>query len=94
MHGGMDKNSLNEQNLTALEKGIPNLLRHVSNIKNVYKLPVVVAINKFTTDTDEELNLIVKKCSEFGADVVLSNVWAEGGKGGIELKIILVLAMN
>jgi len=85
MHGGMDKNSLNEQNLTALEKGIPNLLRHVSNIKNVYKLPVVVAINKFTTDTDEELNLIVKKCSEFGADVVLSNVWAEGGKGGIEL---------
>lgn len=60
MHGGMDKNSLNEQNLTALEKGIPNLLRHVSNIKNVYKLPVVVAINKFTTDTDEELNLIVK----------------------------------
>lgn len=85
MHGGMDKNSLNEQNLTALEKGIPNLLRHVSNIKNVYKLPVVVAINKFTTDTDEELNLIVKKCSEFCADVVLSNVWAEGGKGGIEL---------
>ena len=85
MHGGMDKSSLDTQNLAALENGIPNLLRHVSNIKNVYKLPVVVAINKFTTDTEDELNLIMQKCKELDVNVVLSNVWEEGGKGGIEL---------
>ena len=85
MHGGLDKKSLGEENLTALEKGIPNLLRHVSNIKNVYKLPCVVAVNRFPTDTDNEINFIIEKCKELGVNVVLSNVWAEGGKGGEEL---------
>ncbi len=85
MHGGLDKKSLNEENLEALEKGIPNLLRHVSNIKNVYKLPCVVAVNRFPTDTDNEINFIIEKCKELGVNVVLSNVWAEGGKGGEEL---------
>lgn len=85
MHGGMEKADLNNENLEALEKGIPNLLRHVSNIKNVYKLPSVVAINRFPTDTDNEVNLIIEKCKALGVNVVLSNVWAEGGNGGIEL---------
>ena len=85
MHGGMEKTELNNENLVALEKGIPNLLRHVSNIKNVYKLPSVVAINRFPTDTDNEVNLIIEKCKALGVNVVLSNVWAEGGNGGIEL---------
>ncbi len=85
MHGGLDKKALNEENLTALEKGIPNLLRHVANIKNVYKLPCVVAVNRFPTDTDNEIDFIIEKCKELGVNVVLSNVWAEGGKGGEEL---------
>ncbi len=85
MHGGLDKKSLGEENLIALEKGIPNLLRHVSNIKNVYKLPCVVAVNRFPTDTDNEINFIIEKCKELGVNVVLSNVWAEGGNGGIDL---------
>ena len=85
MHGGMEKTELNNENLDALEKGIPNLLRHVSNIKNVYKLPSVVAINRFPTDTDNEVDLIIEKCKELGVNVVLSNVWAEGGNGGIDL---------
>ena len=85
MHGGVPKTELNGENLEALEKGIPNLLRHVSNIKNVYKLPSVVAVNRFPTDTDAEVNLIIEKCKELGVNVVLSNVWAEGGNGGIEL---------
>ena len=85
MHGGLDKKALGEENLEALEKGIPNLLRHVSNIKNVYKLPCVVAVNRFPTDTDNEINFIIEKCKELGVNVVLSNVWAEGGKGGEEL---------
>ncbi len=85
MHGGLDKKSLNEENLQALEKGIPNLLRHVSNIKNVYKLPCVVAVNRFPTDTDNEINFIIEKCKALGVNVVLSNVWAEGGKGGEDL---------
>ena len=85
MHGGLDKKSLGDENLTALEKGIPNLLRHVSNIKNVYKLPCVVAVNRFPTDTDNEIKFIIEKCKELGVNVVLSNVWAEGGKGGEEL---------
>ncbi len=82
MHGGLLKNQLGEENLEALEKGIPNLLRHVSNIKNVYKLPSVVAVNRFPTDTDAEVELIIKRCRELGVNVVLSTVWAEGGKGG------------
>ena len=69
----------------ALEKGIPNLLRHVSNIKNVYKLPPVVAVNRFPTDTDAEVDLIIKRCRDLGVNVVLSTVWAEGGKGGEDL---------
>ncbi len=85
MHGGMDKTELNSENLEALEKGLPNLLRHVSNIKNVYKLPSVVALNKFPTDTDREVDLVIKKCKELGVNVVLSTVWADGGKGGIDL---------
>ena len=85
MHGGLDKKSLDTENLTALEKGIPNLLRHVSNIKNVYKLPCVVAVNRFPTDTDNEINFIIDKCKELGVNVVLSTVWADGGKGGEEL---------
>ncbi len=85
MHGGLAKTELNTENLEALEKGIPNLLRHVSNIKNIYKLPSVVAVNRFPTDTDAEIDLIIAKCKELGVNVVLSNVWAEGGKGGEEL---------
>ncbi|MBQ7838344.1 MAG: formate--tetrahydrofolate ligase [Clostridia bacterium] len=85
MHGGVPKTELNGENLEALEKGIPNLLRHVSNIKNVYKLPSVVAVNRFPTDTDAEVQLVIDKCKELGVNVVLSNVWAEGGKGGVEL---------
>ena len=85
MHGGMDKAELNNENLDALEKGLPNLLRHVSNIKNVYKLPSVVALNRFPTDTDKEVDLVIKKCKELGVNVVLSTVWADGGKGGIDL---------
>ncbi len=85
MHGGMAKNELGSENLIALEKGIPNLLRHVSNIKDVYKLPSVVAVNRFPTDTDAEIELIIKKCKELGVNVVLSTVWADGGKGGVAL---------
>ena len=85
MHGGLDKSELNEENLDALKKGIPNLLRHVRNIKEVYKLPSVVAINRFPTDTDSEVELIIDECKKLGVNVKLSNVWAEGGKGGIEL---------
>lgn len=82
MHGGLAKTELSEENLTALEAGIPNLLRHVSNIKNVYGLPAVVAVNRFPTDTDAEIALVIEKCKELGVNVVLSTVWAEGGKGG------------
>ena len=85
MHGGMAKTELNNENLPALEKGIPNLLRHVSNITNVYKLPCVVAVNRFPTDTDAEINLVIEKCKELGVNVRLSTVWADGGNGGIEL---------
>ena len=85
MHGGLDKKSLDTENIAALERGIPNLLRHVSNIKSVYKLPCVVAINRFPTDTDGEIDFIIKKCKELGVNTVLSTVWADGGKGGEEL---------
>ena len=82
MHGGLDKKSLGEENLSALEKGIPNLLRHVSNIKNVYKLPCVVAVNRFPMDTDAEIEFIMAKCGALGVNAVLSTVWADGGRGG------------
>ena len=85
MHGGLPKTELATENTAALEKGIPNLLRHVSNIKNVYGLPCVVAVNRFPTDTDAEINLVIEKCRELGVNVALSTVWADGGTGGIEL---------
>ena len=85
MHGGLDKKSLDTEDIAALEKGIPNLLRHIHNIKNVYGLPCVVAINRFPTDTDNEIDFIIKKCRELGVNTVLSTVWADGGKGGEEL---------
>ena len=85
MHGGLAKNELNTEDLAALERGIPNLLRHVANIKDVYKLPCVVAVNRFPTDTDAEIDFIIEKCRELGVNTVLSTVWAEGGAGGIEL---------
>ena len=85
LHGGVAKTDLAAENLEALEAGLPNLLRHVSNVKNVYKLPCVVAVNRFPTDTDAEIALVIEKCRELGVNVRLSTVWAEGGKGGIEL---------
>ena len=82
MHGGLVKSELGAENLDALVKGVPNLLRHVANIKEVYRLPCVVAINRFPTDTDAEVELIIKECKALGVNVVLSTVWADGGKGG------------
>ena len=82
MHGGLAKTELGAENLDALKRGIPNLLRHVSNIKNVYKLPSVVAVNRFPTDTDAEIEFIINECKALGVNVVLSTVWAEGGLGG------------
>ena len=85
LHGGVAKTELGVENLEALEKGLPNLLRHVRTVKEVYKLPCVVAVNRFPTDTDAEIALVIEKCRELGVNVRLSTVWAEGGKGGIEL---------
>ena len=82
MHGGLAKTELGTENVEALGRGIPNLLRHVSNIKNVYKLPSVVAVNRFPTDTDAEIEYIIAECKKLGVNVVLSTVWAEGGRGG------------
>ncbi|MCQ4813519.1 formate--tetrahydrofolate ligase [Cloacibacillus evryensis] len=84
-HGGLAKSELNSENLEALEKGLPNLLRHVDNIKNVFGLPCVVAINAFPTDTKAELDLVEKRCGELGVNVALSEVWAKGGEGGVAL---------
>ena len=84
-NGGVAKADLQQENLDALEKGIPNLLKHIENIANVYHLPVVVAINAFPTDAEEELELVREKCKELGVNVVLSEVWAKGGEGGEEL---------
>lgn len=84
-NGGLARDLLGQENLEALEKGLPNLLKHVENITNVFKLPAVVAINKFPLDTDAELDLIRKKCEELDVNVALSEVWAEGGAGGEEL---------
>ena len=85
MHGGVPKTELGKKNMEALENGIPNLLKHIENITEVYGLPAVVAINKFPTDLDEELELIERKCKELGVNVALSEVWEKGGDGGIEL---------
>ncbi len=84
-NGGVPKDKLGEENLEALEKGMPNLLKHVENITQVYGLPAVVAINKFVNDTDAEINLVTEKCKELGVNVRLSEVWEHGGDGGIEL---------
>ncbi len=84
-HGGVEKSELNEENIDALEKGMPNLLQHVKNIKEVFGLPCVVAINAFPTDTREELKVVEEKCREVGVNVALSEVWSKGGEGGIEL---------
>ena len=81
-HGGVAKADLNHENLEALEKGLPNLLQHVDNIKNVFGLPCVVAINAFPTDTKAELDLVEKRCNQLGVNVALSEVWAKGGEGG------------
>lgn len=82
MHGGLPKTALGEENLPALEAGLPNLLRHLKNVTSVYGLPAVVAVNRFPTDTDAEIALVIEKCKALGVNVVLSTVWAEGGKGG------------
>ena len=84
-HGGVAKDKLNEENLEALEKGLPNLLQHVSNIRNVFHLPCVVAINRFPNDSEAELKLIEDRCKELGVNVALSEVWAKGGEGGKSL---------
>ena len=84
-NGGVPKSELGKENLEALEKGLPNLLKHVSNITNVYQLPCVVAINAFPTDTPAELELVEKRCRELGVNVALSEVWAKGGEGGLRL---------
>ena len=84
-HGGAAKTALGEEDLNALEKGLPNLLQHVRNIRDVYHLPCVVALNRFPSDTDTELELVSRKCAELGVNVVLSEVWAKGGDGGREL---------
>lgn len=85
MHGGLDKKQLNGEDLNALKLGMPNLLRHIKNMKEVYKLPVVVAVNRFPTDTDNEIGLVISECEKLGVLVKLSTVWADGGKGGVEL---------
>lgn len=85
LHGGADKTTLSQENVSALEKGVPNLLRHVANVKNVYKLPCVVAVNRFPTDSDKEIEFLIAKCKELNVNVVLSTVWADGGKGGTAL---------
>ena len=85
MHGGLAKDELAHEDIAALERGLPNLLRHVANMKDVYGLPTVVAINRFPTDTDKELDLVRERCRGLGVNVALSDVWAQGGAGGTEL---------
>ncbi len=85
LHGGIPKDQLGTENLEALERGLPNLLQHVSNMTEVYHLPVVVAINRFPTDTEEELRLVEDRCRQLGVNVALSEVWGKGGEGGVQL---------
>lgn len=85
MHGGAKKDELAMENTSALEKGLPNLMRHLRNITDVYRLPCVVAVNRFPTDTDAEIKAVIDKCKEAGVNVKLSTVWADGGAGGVEL---------
>ena len=84
-NGGVPKADVTKENLEALEKGLPNLLKHVENITQVFGLPAVVALNRFVTDTDAEIELVTKKCKELGVNVKMSEVWGKGGDGGIEL---------
>lgn len=84
-NGGVDKSNLNDTNLEALEAGLPNLLKHVENITKVFKLPAVVSINEFPTDSQEEIDLVKERCNDLGVNVVLSQVWAKGGEGGVDL---------
>ena len=93
-HGGVAKDELNEENLEALEAGLPNLLQHVENITQVFNLPCVVAINRFPTDTEAELKLVEDKCRELGVNVALSEVWAKGGEGGLALADEVVRLCN
>ena len=85
MHGGLAKNELEHEDLAALERGLPNLLRHLDNLVNVFRLPAVVAVNRFPADTQAELDLVMKACASLGVRTVLSDVWAKGGEGGLEL---------
>ncbi|SDQ22079.1 formate--tetrahydrofolate ligase [Carnobacterium viridans] len=85
MHGGMAKKELKEENVLVLEKGLPNLMKHIENMQTVFNMPTVVAINKFPTDTAKELALVKEKCEELGVNVVLSDVWENGGNGGQDL---------
>lgn len=93
MHGGLAKDELSHEDLAALERGLPNLLRHVANMKDVYGLPTVVAINRFPTDTEAELELVRERCRELGVEAALSDVWAQGGAGGTELAEAVVKLM-
>lgn len=94
-NGGVAKQDLNKENLEALKKGLPNLLKHLENITNVYNMPCVVTLNKFPTDTQNEINLVKSECFKYGVDVVLSEVWEKGGIGGMELaKKVIELADN
>lgn len=85
MHGGLKKNELDKEDLDALKRGLPNLMRHVSNMTNVYKLPVVVAVNRFPTDTEEEIELLIKECKKVNVNAIMSDVWAKGGDGALAL---------
>jgi len=85
LHGGQDKTLLQNEDISALKKGLPNLIKHIENIKNVYKLPVVVALNRFLTDTDKEINTVINTVKDFGVKAILADVWAKGGDGAIEL---------
>ncbi len=94
MHGGVLKADLAQENTESLKKGMPNLMRHLHNITNVYKLPCVVAVNKFPTDTESEIKIVIDMCKQAGVNVVLSDVWAKGGEGGIELANEVVRLCN
>ena len=85
LHGGAKKTELKDENLQAVKDGLPNLLRHLKNLTEVYKLPAVVAVNRFPTDTDAEIEEVISECKKFGVNVILSTVWADGGAGGIAL---------
>ena len=87
MHGGLAKNELSEENLAALEAGTANLLQHLENLRGVYGLPVVVAVNRFQTDTPAEIALVQEVCAQAGAQAVLTEVWAKGGAGALELAL-------